>query len=108
MSYQLSNSASVTDIECAFGTTKYLPKIEDIPEEFFKRNNLYVRLFNDIFFKGVSDLQFKPAEGFDNAAVHRLIVAHSRSFEPKHEHKESGVAYMMSLLMIDPIWTPNK
>jgi hypothetical protein len=26
------------------------------------------------------------------------------SFNPKHEHKEAGVAYMMSLMMKDPVW----
>lgn len=103
MTYKLENP-TVTDIEVAFGSTKYLPKMEDIPEEFFKRRNVYVQLFNDIFFKGVSELNYEPIEGFDRATINRLISSHAGSFDPKHEHKEAGVAYMMSLMMKNPTW----
>lgn len=91
--------SATTDLEIAFGTTRLLPKIEDIPDE-FKASNTYTKLVESLFFTG------KPTDGnvafippFDDAsAIHlaRTVNAHLRSFEPKHEHKIAGVAYMIS------------
>ena len=103
MTYTLENP-TITDTEVAFGSTKYLPKMKDIPEDFFKRSNVYVQLFNAIFFKGLVEFNYEPMEGFSKDTINKVIASHAGSFMPKHEHKEAGVAYMMSLMFKNPTW----
>jgi hypothetical protein len=88
----------INDIELVFGTTKALPKYEDVPEEFKRGSNLYVRAVSGLFFHGglLSEYGLKVRDGLDALNVHRAISAHLCSWEPKHEHKEAGVALMLS------------
>lgn len=93
---------AIKDVEIAFGTTKLLPPFENIPEE-FKKGNIYSATV-DALFAGAplpdAELKFRPK--FDDpeapAALVRCVRAHLRSWEPKHEHKIAGVAYMASLV----------
>ena len=39
---------------------------------------------------------FKAKDGVDNKKAMAAISAILRSFDPKHEHKEAGVAYLFS------------
>lgn len=88
--------------ESEISTTKFLPKWSEIPEEF---KQIHGTKWNDIFskwfFTGLRDAVFVPKEGFDRDKALRFIKVHMRSCEPKHEHKEAGVAYMMSQLFED-------
>lgn len=98
MSYTLNASdlASITDIEVAFGTTRLLPKLEDIPEEFSK-GNLYTELAEAIFYgHPLPCCEIEMKEGVDPCLLKRTVRAHLCSFEPKHEHKIAGVGYMIS------------
>ena len=100
--YNLTREAleTITDSEMAFGTTKLLPAFEQVPEE-FKRGNAYTRLL-DCMFAGVSlpdgKVEFRP--GFNDPEAPKLLLrvihAHLRSFEPKHEHKIAGLGYLIS------------
>lgn len=116
MAYKLDRSnIEVSDSELIFGTIKLLPDDQDIPDEFCRpggsSDNTYVKLFNDAFFSGLNDLNFDVAEGFeeiDKGTIWRCISAHMKSFKPKHEHKTTGVAYMMSLMMKNPVWTKKE
>lgn len=91
---------SITDPECAFGTTRLLPAMEDIPAE-FKGNstdNPYVALVNALFYGGkVPSMRIELMEGLSAPKLHRCVHAHLTSFEPKHERKMAGVAYMIAM-----------
>jgi len=90
--------------EIVFGTTKFLPKYDDVPDEYKHGRTKWNNLFNDMFFSGIESLEMEPKEGVDADKAWSVIQAHMRSWEPKHEHKEAGVAYMMSMLFSDAKW----
>ena len=94
---------SITDDEVLKGTTRLLPSIEDIPEDFLESfTNVYIQMA-DALYCGDDipqyDVQFN--EGFDSdpTSLQRLITAHLRSFEPEYEHKIAGLAYMISIVV---------
>jgi len=102
----LDGYQDISDAELVFGTTKLLPKRSEVPEEFdFMGSSKWNKLFTDIFFVGLEDLDVTPKEGVDADAALLCIKAHMSSWEPKHEEKEAGVAYMMSILFEDATWT---
>lgn len=95
-------AASVTKPEVAFGTTRFLPALEAIPQTFLRSTGEakpYLELVNALFY----GLQLPGGEieiraGLSAEGLRECITAHLRSWEPKHEHKMAGVAYMLSLL----------
>jgi hypothetical protein len=95
----IKNIPEVTDVNIAFaGVDKYLPEWKEIPEEFKKHSGtMWNKLFSDWFFCGLEELKLNVKEGVDNKKSIRLIMALMRSFSSSHEHKEAGVAYLMSL-----------
>lgn len=96
----------ISNAELALGTTKALPKYEDIPKEFKNWNNptKWNKLFSDMFYNGLEFLRVDPREGVDPEKAVRVIRSHMVTWEPKHEHKEAGVAYLMSQYFKDAIW----
>lgn len=93
----------VTDVELAFparvvGTL--LPETSDIPEEFhfLNRSNSWIELVGRWFFQGLpKDVQFYAREGISAEDAYRHVRACLGSFEPKHEHKVAGCAYLLSV-----------
>jgi hypothetical protein len=87
----------VSDVELAFPAQvmHLLPKWEDIPEEFKNDNTNWNSLVSEWFFGGLSG-KFIPKEGIDLKMAMRHLQACMHSYQPKHEHKEAGVAYLMS------------
>lgn len=94
----------VDDVTLAFPAnvvrSGLLPAMEIIPEE-FKRNrpNEWATLFSQLFYTGGvagKDLYLYPKAGVDHRAAWRQVRACMGSYEPKHEHKEAGVAFMLS------------
>lgn len=76
---------------------KLLPSWEAIPEEFRDGHTEWNRFVTDWFFKGWPedrDLYVRP--DIDGQLAFRHLHTIMRSFEPKHEHKEAGVAWLMS------------
>lgn len=102
MSYSITPelAASITDPELAFATTRLLPAWDDIPEEFKKQSgNIYCQLAHKLFFGDpLPDMEIDIAEGFKPEDLNKCVRAHLASFEPKHQHKIAGVAYMISLM----------
>lgn len=94
----------ISDTEVAFSTMKFLPPMEAIPQEFIDGNTKWNRLFRDWFYYGLKSLKVAPKNGIDSQKAIRCLKAHIGSFEPKHEHKDAGVAYMMSLLFEEAEW----
>lgn len=92
----------VSEVYLAFPASvigKFLPPMKDIPEEFHRSHNKWCQKAAELFFKG-GTIDLKPE--IDRAAAFRQLKACLGSFEPKHEHKESGVAYLLSLWCNSP------
>lgn len=97
----------VTDAEVAFGTTKYLPKMDDIPKEFKDETNKWNTLFDNMFYGHKNNnIEVVPKAGVNAINAMRLIKAHMSSMEPQHEHKRAGVSFMFSQYFDD--WTHGK
>ena len=91
----------VTDIDIAFPARPPLPAWDDIPEDFRRERGDakdWCEIVNRMFFEGGSlvDFGIVPKKGLDLKAAMRAIRVCLGSFEPKHEHKAAGVAYMLS------------
>lgn len=93
----------VSDLEIAFGgdMKKLLPAWKDIPEEFKNERTKWNKVVSDWFFHGLKNCIWKPKEGIEADKALRHVQAIMSSFEPKHEHKEAGCAYLLSLFFDD-------
>ena len=92
---------SITAPEAAFGTTRLLPPEGEIPKEFWK-TNIYTRITYALFVGDPSppgEITFNPGFREDGPAMMKCLMAHLNSFEPSHEHKIAGIAYMISKIM---------
>lgn len=105
-SYRISRADldGISDPEIAFGTTRLLPAYEEVLDE-FKRGNAYTELVRALFFgQPLPDLEITFREGFTDEQcpeqLNRAVRAHLRSFEPKHEHKIAGVAYLIGQVCV--------
>jgi hypothetical protein len=107
MNNQWSLPQVISDALYAYpATVKHLmPPYEEIPEEFHYISNKWVRIQQRWFFDGLPEkTYFKMKEGIEGDLALRHLSAIQRSFEPKHEHKEAAVAYLMSLWMDDVVF----
>ena len=96
---------TITDVDVAFSTTKLLPEMKNIPEEFKHNGTKWNKLFSTWFFSGLKELKVTPKKGIDSNSAIKCIKAHMGSFAPSHQHKEAGVAFMMSQLFEDAEWS---
>lgn len=98
---------AVSPVDAAFPasvTGKYLPPIEDVPDEFKRHEGTKWNIFvNNMFFHGWDGVNpsLVTRKGVDAQVGFDQVQACLRSFEPKHEHKEAGVAYLLSLFFED-------
>ena len=91
---------SITDVEAAFSTSRLLPSPEQIPKDFYEENS-YTRLVEAIFYGlELPNGELELAEGLEPSELNKCVRAHLQSFEPKHEHKIAGVAYMISQVAV--------
>jgi len=81
-----------------------LPAYETIPDEFKHRNTKWTALFQDWFFYGLDSLTVTMKPGIDKSAALLHISTIMKSWTPKQEHKEAGVAYLMSQWFDDATW----
>ena len=88
----------VTDLDIAFGTNieKLLPTMEEIPKEFKDGNSKWNKVASDWFFNGLNNCKWNPKDGVVTNDALRHIKAVMGSFQPSHEHKEAGCAYLLS------------
>jgi len=107
----LADVLSVNDAERAFGTTKLLPPEDEIPAVFYQAGNIYHRIAEAMWAgEPLPNGDITINEAFKDAVVftqiQKCVMAHLTSFQPSHEHKIAGVAYMISKIMyIIPILT---
>lgn len=72
-----------------------IPPYAEIREKYGYARTWGNRLFNDWFFSGIKSVDgLVPREGIDKAKALRHIATVMRSFDPKHEHKEAGCAFL--------------
>lgn len=95
---QFAQPAVVQELDMAFGgqMRTLMPAYKDIPEDFRRERDPFSRLVHKWFFEGISKDALKPKEGIDANMAWRHMKAIMSSFEPSHEHKTSGVAWLMS------------
>lgn len=79
-----------------------LPPLEDIPTEFRNIYNEWCKIASKIFYEGMliskSTIIRKPHITDEIISdCWGQLAACSASYEPKHEHKISGMAYLLSL-----------
>ena len=87
----------ISQVAIAFGDIKHLPPMKEIPEEFHRGRTKWNDLFGRWFYSGLpGTTEFYPKEGVDPQKAIRAVQAIMCSFEPKHEHKEAGVAFLLS------------
>lgn len=89
---------TVTDVEVAFGTTKLLPEREQIPD--YPNRKVFEDYVAALFYgHSLPSVQLCMGADFEGEgeALNKALRAHLASWEPKHERKMEGVAYMLSL-----------
>ncbi len=94
----------ISDAMLAFpaDVSHLLPPIEDVPEEFhyYERRSegrsRWVAIASQWFGPGLQG-GLVPKEGIDAQTAGRHVQACLGSFQPKHEHKIAGCAYLLSL-----------
>lgn len=90
---------AVNDVDLAYGGVmkKLLPEAKAIPKEFWDHDNPLAELVAQWFFRGLDgSTDFISKEGVDAAKAMRHIAAIMRSWEPSHEHKTAGCAYLLA------------
>ena len=98
--------AEISDADIAFGgnAMEILPPWGQIPDV-YEGAARWKEWASDWFFRGL-DRYPVPREGIDLTLAMRNLSAVMRSFAPKHEHKEAGVAYLASLWFSSPDGQP--
>jgi hypothetical protein len=76
---------------------KFLPKMEDIPEE-FRQANKWSALANGLWagFISATKVEFHPKEGVDAEVAWKHFLCVIGSYEPSHQHKMAGAGYLLS------------
>ena len=102
----------ITDADLAFPARalEFMPKWEDIPEEFRNGSSPWCDLQRTWFAYGLSErFSFQPAtiDGalIDALAAYRQLAAIQGTYACKHEHKIAAVAYLASLWMESVIYS---
>ena len=93
----------ISGLEAITGVDVYqlMPAYADIPGEFKKHSGKWVDFQQRWFFRGLEDATIIPKDGIDLKAALKHMSAIQRSWEPAHEHKQAGVAYLASRWLKD-------
>ena len=81
-------------------TMEMMPAYKDIPEDFPNRAK-YARAITLWFFQGADGMKFTPREGVNEMEALAHIACIINSFEPKHEHKVAGCAWLLNEWFIE-------
>lgn len=90
----------VSDVQQAFPANlgTLLPAWSEIPEEFRRDRTPWNDFASRAFFGFKQRYKIStPRDGVDIQAAYRHIRTLLGSYEPKHEHKEAAVAWLLSL-----------
>ncbi|WP_312630989.1 hypothetical protein [Pantoea piersonii] len=89
----------ITRLDIAFGgkAMKILPSYNSTPDEFKQMGNRWNKFVSQWFFNGLDKSEYPTAKDGVNLNLALLnIKACLVDFEPKHEHKIAGAAYLAS------------
>lgn len=84
-----------------------MPEYKDIPREFTNGGTKWNELVSAMFFLGLKKLELKPRPGVDKDKAMRHIKYILGSWEPKHEHKEAGAAFLFNEWFEDVTFEPK-
>lgn len=90
----------VSDVVLAFPASVidcYIPTWEELPMPFQEFTSGYEELASYACFHPVELRPEVLIEGIDADSATRQLSAVARSFEPKHEHKQAAIAFLLSL-----------
>jgi hypothetical protein len=94
---------AISDLTFAFPANvvgTLLPERSEIPEEFdsnwHRNNHEWCGVANRWFSHGLDQSDFVAKDGIDAETAWKHLGTIMRSWEPKHEHKIAGVAWLMS------------
>lgn len=93
---------NITQLDIAFGPknlAEFLPAMGSIPKEFFKDSNPWNQWISKWFFSGLKEYAV-AVNGVNFKQAHAHINVILGSFEPKHEHKIAGCAYLASMWFV--------
>jgi len=100
---QWTQPKEVMNLDMAFGPKdlkEYLPSWEEIPQVFKDERvevKKWIQIVDDWFFGGIQHIVATPKVGVDKGIALRHIKTILGSYEPSHEHKTAGVAWLLSL-----------
>jgi len=102
--------ADVSAVDVAFPTNveHLMPSYKEIPAEYKSGSNAWNRLVSTWFYKGIDATLLVTKPDVDRAKAFRHLKAIMGSWEPKHEHKIAGVAYLMSQWFESPTKAESK
>ena len=92
---------SKEEIQKCISVNDIMPAYNELDNSFKHGNTKWNEATNTWFFKCIKKSQFTPKEGIDIDCAFMHLGAIMSSYEPKHEHKEAGVAFLMSLWFDD-------
>lgn len=99
MKWSIPKKTTMLDI--SFGTNNignFLPNWNEIPEEYKCRSHAMAILVRRWFFNGLPKSSiFTPRKGVDKLKALAHIKVCMLSWDPSHEHKEAGCAYLLDL-----------
>jgi hypothetical protein len=90
-----------TGLDIAFGPSnimEWMPPYKELPEEFRRERTTWASFVSGWFYRGLANvdrLKAKPDIVATQALNH--VKAVLGSWDPKHEHKMAGCAYLLSL-----------
>lgn len=88
----------LTRLDLASRNIKHLPAYAIIPDRFKRSVDPYAQFISNWFFDGLKadDMaRITPRQGVDRDRALVAIKAILGSFEPQHEHKEAGCAFLL-------------
>jgi hypothetical protein len=87
----------------------YLPKWTELPMDFRREigeAKKWINIVDDLFFCGARNIRCVVKDPtIDQVDIMRHVSMLLHSFEPSHEHKTAGVAYLLSLWCTDITYT---
>jgi hypothetical protein len=91
-------NTEITQVDVIFPArvSHLMPAWSDIPEDYKNGRKPSCDIFSRWFFSGLpKGTQFIPREGVDVTKALAHLKCILGSFEPKHEHKEASVAFLL-------------
>jgi hypothetical protein len=93
---------TIDDVTAAFpaDVRPYLPEYGTVPNSFKQWGDPWAKVIERWFFKGIDPAGWEWKPGIDKTKALRQLGVILRSYQPKHEHKIAGAAYLLSQWLV--------